>query len=266
MRLLTGRYRLLLVALTLLGCGWLALRSLPQPVASKPQPLLSPTIQPSETSPPAPDRATHFSSENPDKALNSSFHSAQSDAEVSDRVYRLVNPSVVTVYAGSEVGSGSFIRSGWVVTNRHVVQETSQVTVKTSDQAVYEGEVKAIDIRNDLALIHLPTAMQIPTVRLAESLTLQFGDRVFAIGSPFGKAGTLTTGTFSRMTERGSLQTSAGLLKPGNSGGPLLNDRGEMIGVNKGLLEDDSGLATSTLAVREFLARSLEQDGTASQR
>lgn len=237
MKLQTGRYSLLLVALALLGGGGLALRSLPQPEVSQASPSLVPELS------------------SPKKPLQL----AQSDAQVSEQVYRLVNPAVVTVYAGPEVGSGSFVRSGWVITNRHVVREASRVTVKTADQTVYEGEVKAIDIRNDLALIHLTTTTQFPTVRLAESVTLQSGDRVFAIGSPFGKAGTLTRGTFSRITERGSLQTSSGLLKPGNSGGPLLNDRGEMIGVNKGLLEDNSGLATSVLSVRKFLDREFSE-------
>ena len=249
MKFSRGRLSLLFVISVLLAGIVPVLRSLPQPEVSKAAPIEASKPSPSFSSSPPSGSPT------PDRDPEPSPLAApKSEAEVSDQVYRLVNPAVVTVYAGPEVGSGSFVRSeGWVLTNRHVVRETSQVTVKTADQKVYDGEVKAIDIRNDLALIHLTTAAQFPTVRLVESVTIRPGDRVFAIGSPFGKAGTLTAGTFSRTTERGSLQTSSGLLKPGNSGGPLLNDRGEMIGINKGLLEDDSGLATSAIFVQEFL-------------
>ncbi|HEY9908189.1 MAG TPA: S1C family serine protease [Thermosynechococcaceae cyanobacterium] len=250
MKLRPGRFHGLLVALALLGSATVGLRSLPQPEAARVQAVESPQLFPSLSPSPSPSRS-------PSPQVD---RSPQPEREIdpADAVYRQVNSAVVTVYAGREVGSGSFVRStGWVLTNRHVVRETAQVTVKTADQTVYEGEVRSIDIRNDLALIQLTTAARFPVVPLVKSLTLQPGETVFAIGSPFGQAGTLTTGTFTRITERGSLQTSPGLLKPGNSGGPLLNDRGEMVGVNKGLLEDDSGLATSAIAVQEFLERNL---------
>jgi S1-C subfamily serine protease len=84
---------------------------------------------------------------------------------------------------------------------------------------------------------------------------VQQGDRVYAIGSPGGNAGTLTRGTFTRITSEGSLQTSVGLLNPGNSGGPLLNQQGVVIGVNKGLLPDKSGLATPIAAAKNLLRR-----------
>jgi len=98
-----------------------------------------------------------------------------------------------------------------------------------------------------------PTVL--PTVTLANTLQLRPGDRVYAIGNPGGKAGTMTTGSFLRTTEQGSLQLSSGLLSPGNSGGPLLNVDGEVVGINKGVLQDNTGLATSVVAIKELLSR-----------
>lgn len=173
-----------------------------------------------------------------------------------DQIYRSVNPTVVTVYCGQEIGSGSLVsRDGWVLTNKHVVEESVEVEVKTADGKTYVGEVRAINLRYDLALVQLNTQDQFPIVRLANAVTVQTGDPIYALGSPGGRSGTLTTGTFRRITSHGSLQTSPGLLQVGNSGGPLLNQQGELIGVNKGVLDDNSGLATSVVAVREFINR-----------
>jgi S1-C subfamily serine protease len=174
----------------------------------------------------------------------------------SQDLYQRVNPAIATVYTAHTLGSGMVVRSdGLVITNRHVVQDSAQVLVKTADGKTYDGQVIDLDLRHDLALIALRQADDLPIVALAQQDTLKAGDRVYALGSPEGKAGTLTTGQFTRLTEHGSLQTSPGLLRPGNSGGPLLDRQGRVIGVNKGLLEDDSGLATPAAAVRELLAQ-----------
>lgn len=173
-----------------------------------------------------------------------------------EQVYHIANPAVVTIYCGQEIGSGSLIsRDGFVLTNKHVVEASVEVTVKTANGKTYPGQVRAIDLRYDLALVQLNTQDQFPIVRLASAVTVQAGDPVYALGSPAGRSGTLTTGTFSRITPHGSLQTSPGLLQVGNSGGPLLNQHAELIGVNKGVLDDNSGLATSVVAVREFISR-----------
>ena len=183
-------------------------------------------------------------------------------------VSELVQPAVVTVYGG-EIGSGSIVSSsGLVLTVNHVVQGTlnGQVSVKTAAGQRYAGRVVAIDRLNDLALVQIkiqvgaisasPLPISLPIVRLAAApLSIRPGEKVYAIGSPFGHPGIVTNGAFRRITGRGDIQTTAGLLKPGNSGGPLLNIQGELIGVNKGLLDDDSGLATSVLVARSFIAR-----------
>jgi S1-C subfamily serine protease len=176
---------------------------------------------------------------------------------VSDQVYQQVNPAVVTVYSVKELGSGMVLKSsGLVLTNRHVIQNSVQASIRTSTGQVYEGQVIDFDMRYDLALIKLNAKdLQLPTVTLANAITLKPGDPIFAIGSPAGKAGTLTSGTFVGANEYGSLQTSAGLLSPGNSGGPLLNTQGEVIGISKGVLDNGTGLATSVAPIKELLDR-----------
>ncbi|MDX2241419.1 MAG: trypsin-like peptidase domain-containing protein [Leptolyngbyaceae cyanobacterium bins.302] len=174
-----------------------------------------------------------------------------------DGVYQKVKPAVVTVYGADGLGSGMVLRSqGLILTNKHIVQNSANINIKTADGKTFEGTVVDFDLRYDLALVQLKAStLNLPTVALADAVHLKAGDQVYAIGSPGGKEGTLTTGTFRQMTQHGSLQTSPGLLNPGNSGGPLVSRRGAVIGVNKGLLPDNSGLATPISAVKTLLTR-----------
>jgi serine protease Do len=177
-------------------------------------------------------------------------------------VYRSANPSVVTIKAGRATGSGSIVSAeGLVITNNHVISRSNgQVQVTTSAGKQYTGSVIAVDRRNDLALIRLQTGDRLPAIRIASSSGILVGQRVFALGSPFGQSGTLTTGILNRVSPRsGDLQTDA-TLNPGNSGGPLLNSRGEMIGVNKAVVKQGFqsttfGIATSAIVAQEFIQK-----------
>lgn len=183
-----------------------------------------------------------------------------------DAVYRRTNPAVVTIYHNDETGSGSIIRSdGLILTANHVVQGArgwGSIQIKTASGETFTGQVLAQDRYNDLALVQVRSSRPLPTVPLASTLGLRPGQQVFAIGSPFGRSGTMTQGVFTGNTHWGDLTTNPGLLKPGNSGGPLLNTRGELVGINKGLLRDDSGVSTSVQIARSFLQkqRMLEPD------
>lgn len=177
------------------------------------------------------------------------------------QVYRQASPAVVTIKAGRGSGSGSIVRSdGLVLTNEHVVSEArrGQVEVRTAQGNRYPGYVIAVDRRNDLALVRLQTNESLPTIPIADRQGVQIGQQVYAIGSPFGLSGTITTGILSRIDpENGDLQTDAAL-NPGNSGGPLLNSRGELIGVNKAILSRNGtnsgiGFATNALIAQEFI-------------
>ncbi|HEY9618542.1 MAG TPA: trypsin-like peptidase domain-containing protein, partial [Microcoleaceae cyanobacterium] len=141
-----------------------------------------------------------------------------------NQVYQQVNPAVVTVFAGREIGSGSIVSAdGLVITNNHVIRgsQNGYVFVRTAAGTRYPGQVIATDVRKDLALIQLNTQDQLPVVQLASS-SVQAGDSVYAIGSPYGRPGVMTSGNFSRVRENGDLQSQV-ILRPGNSGGPLLN-------------------------------------------
>ncbi len=174
--------------------------------------------------------------------------------------------AVVTIYAGPEIGSGSIVSpDGLVITNLHVVSEVmggrgqKRVSVRAADGNRYPGQVIATDRQYDLALIQLGARDQFPFVPLSSG-NVQSGQKVCAIGSPFGRPGVLTRGTLSKIRQNGDLQSNV-VLNPGNSGGPLLNLQGEMIGVNKAILESPSGgntgisFATNVDAARNFITR-----------
>jgi serine protease Do len=181
-------------------------------------------------------------------------------------VYRLASPSVVTVEIGRSGrgnGSGSIISAdGLVLTNDHVIRNAigGQVSILIASGKRYPGRVIARDQSNDLALVQLTTSDRLPALRLGNATELAVGQRVFAIGSPFGLSGTLTTGILSRITPEGMLQTDAAI-NPGNSGGPLLNSKGELIGVNTAILSPGGqrpgnigiGFASSVTAARRFI-------------
>ncbi|WP_254173202.1 S1C family serine protease [Planktothrix pseudagardhii] len=200
---------------------------------------------------------------------------ASDSEQVGIQVYQRALPAFVTINAGSSSGSGTIVRAdGLVLTNEHVVRGAGRgiVIVVTNNSDRYRGRVLATDVANDLALIQLKTNNRFPVVPLADASGIQVGQRVYAIGSPFGLSGTLTTGILSRIGRNGDLQTDANL-NPGNSGGPLLNSQGQLIGVNKAILSPDGrsnsgiGFATSAPIARQFIqqvisAVSLPQSGS----
>jgi serine protease Do len=178
---------------------------------------------------------------------------------------------VVTVYAGDETGSGSIVSpEGLVITSNHVIKDragSQTIVARTANGKQYRGRVIKVDIRNDLALLQLDAQNQFPIVQfpivpLASANAVQLGQQVCAIGSPYGRPGALSEGTLSLIRSNGDLQAKIRLY-PGNSGGPLLNPQGEMIGVNKAILESRSGrntgisFATNVQAVRNLLGNSV---------
>jgi S1-C subfamily serine protease len=179
----------------------------------------------------------------------------------SSDVYAIANPAVVTIYAGRQIGSGSIVSSdGLVITNQHVVRrvDSGPVEVKTSTGKTYYAKVVASDRLNDLALLQLDTSERFRTIRFSGAEGVRVGDKVYAIGSPFGRVGVMTTGTLSSIHRNGDLQSKL-VLNPGNSGGPLLNSQGELIGINKGILESEQGenmgisFSTSMTVAKKFI-------------
>jgi serine protease Do len=145
------------------------------------------------------------------------------------------------------VGSGFIVNpKGYILTNYHVVEDAARITVGLQSGEKYRGTVVGFDGETDVAVIKIDAGKDLPTVTLGDSNAAQVGDWVLAMGSPFGLDQTVTAGIISKK-ERESpyfnvfqrfLQTDAAINR-GNSGGPLVNMRGEVIGMN-------SQIATST--------------------
>lgn len=145
------------------------------------------------------------------------------------------------------VGSGFIVdKSGYILTNAHVVEDSSRITVRLQSGEEFIAKVIGTDDETDVAVLKIDAGRDLPTVKLADSDKVRVGDWVLAIGSPFGLAQTVTAGIISQ-TQRETpyasvfqkfIQTDAAINR-GNSGGPLVNMDGEVIGIN-------SQIATST--------------------
>ncbi len=153
-------------------------------------------------------------------------------------------------------GSGFIISAdGYIVTNNHVIKDSTKVTVTLNDGREFEALVKGSDSRTDLALLKIE-GKNLPYLTFGDSDSLRAGDMVFAVGNPFGLEGTITQGIVSAKgrqdlgiaTYEDFIQTDAAI-NPGNSGGPLLNSRGEVIGVNTAIYSRSGGYMGIGLAI-----------------
>src|SRR5262249_14017940 len=145
-------------------------------------------------------------------------------------------------------GSGVIVSSdGYIVTNNHVVDGATELTVSMSDKRELKARVIGTDARTDIALIKVD-ARDLPHVTLGNSSTVEVGDIALAMGNRFGLGQTVTMGIISA-TGRGGLgiedyedfiQTDASI-NPGNSGGALVNTKGELIGINTAILSRSGG-------------------------
>lgn len=162
-------------------------------------------------------------------------------------------------------GSGFIIdANGIVLTNAHVVQGASDVTVKLTDRREFRAKVLGTDPKTDIAVLKID-AKNLPTVQLGRSQDLQVGEWVLAIGSPFGFENTVTAGVVSakgRSLPDDSLvpfiQTDAAV-NPGNSGGPLFNARGEVVGINAQIYSRSGGFQGLSFAIPIEVATRVEQ-------
>jgi S1-C subfamily serine protease len=146
------------------------------------------------------------------------------------------------VYPERGQGSGFLINDkGWILTNRHVVSgRAPEIQVTLADKKQYKARILGADDNNDLALLQINPKGKLPYLQLGDSDKLVVGQKVIAIGNPFGFNGTLTTGVVSALdrsireesaTYDNMIQTDAAI-NPGNSGGPLLDSHGSVIGIN----------------------------------
>ena len=155
----------------------------------------------------------------------------------------IVQVSVVRGESDGGMGSG-FVYSdeGYVITNQHVVQDAERVMITFLDGEAYIGNVIGTDRDLDIAVVKVePTNTYLQPIKIGDSSKLKVGEKIAAIGNPFGLSGSMTSGIVSQMgrllpQETGYsipdvIQTDAAI-NPGNSGGPLINMKGEVVGIN----------------------------------
>ena len=149
------------------------------------------------------------------------------------------------------IGSGFIISpDGYILTNTHVVNNASKITVKLTDRREFDGKVIGMDERTDVAVIKINAKGDLPVVKLGDSNKLRPGQWVLAIGSPFGFENSVTAGVVSALArgnvgEAGNgyvpfIQTDVAV-NPGNSGGPLFNLNGEVVGINSQIYSRSGG-------------------------
>jgi serine protease Do len=185
--------------------------------------------------------AKHARKSDPEDEDDSDSNSDKKDP--SELFKRFFGGSEPRSFRSEGSGTGFIVdRNGYILTNYHVVENADRIKVKLSgDETEYRGRVIGFDKETDLAVVKVDAKRPLPPVQIGNSDSVEVGDWVIAIGSPFGLQATVTAGIVS--AERTSrdlpgttsfqnfLQTDAAI-NPGNSGGPLLNVRGEVIGVN----------------------------------
>lgn len=158
---------------------------------------------------------------------------SESPEQIGERVYQQASPAVVTIQTDQASGSGFIVTpDGLVLTNQHVVGDARTVTVILANSRRVQADVIGFgDNAQDLAAVKIREQKKLPTIALARPGSVKVGQFVYAIGAPLGYRGTFTNGIVSRIDRQGLIQTNAAI-NHGNSGGPLLNSQGQVIGVN----------------------------------
>src|SRR5882672_10495913 len=215
--------------------------------------------------------------------------SVATDEKNNEEVYQALSPGVVNItsssiirdwfepYQSQDSGSGSILdKQGHILTNYHVVKGANklyadELEVSLANNNKYKARVIDSDPDNDLALIKIDAPREnLTTIPLGESKGLHVGQKVLAIGNPFGLDRTLTTGIVSGLARpirsemtgkliEGVIQTDAAI-NPGNSGGPLLNSRGQMIGINTMIYSPSGGSVGIGFAVPVETAKRVIDD------
>jgi len=152
----------------------------------------------------------------------------------------------------TSLGSGVIIDGmrGLVLTNTHVVEKATLISVALNDQREFEATIIGMDPDSDLAVLKIQSEQELPAIQMGHSDDLMIGESVIAIGNPFGFSNTVTTGVVSSVNRsiktadrvfHKFIQTDASI-NPGNSGGPLLNINGELIGINTAIYAQAQGI------------------------
>lgn len=201
---------------------------------------------------------------------------AAADERKLEDVIEDVNPSVVSITAENDdsqaLGAGIVVGAdGYVVTNAHVTEGASKITLTTFEDETFEAKLVGSDEKTDIALLKVVHPLNLEAAHFADSEEIRVGNSVFAIGNPFGLGNSVSSGIISakeRDIEKGPydnfIQTDAAINR-GNSGGPLFNLNGEIIGMNTAIFSTDGVDSGVSFAVPSNMVRwvyeQLKQNG-----
>src|SRR5437660_2093255 len=206
------------------------------------------------------------------------------DESINVRIYRQASPAVANILTKASeydffmdpvpvegAGSGFIIDPrGYILTNYHVVEGAQSIEVVLGDQSRHAAKYIGADQRNDVALIKIdPKGKQLAALKLGDSNALQVGQKVLAIGNPFGFQSTLTTGVISALGRTvqtsqtafidEAIQTDAAINR-GNSGGPLIDTHGDVIGINTAIYTPSGTTAGIGFAIPINTAKNIAND------
>jgi len=172
--------------------------------------------------------------------------------EFFDQFFQDFFPSQDYNYKRQSLGSGVIInQKGYILTNEHVISRASTIKVALSDNREFDAQLVGADSRSDLAIIKIDSDNPLPFAQMGASADIMIGESVIAIGNPFGLSHTVTTGIVSAVNrnikgEDGRIYSDFiqidASVNPGNSGGPLLNINGEVIGINTAIYQKAEGI------------------------
>ncbi|NBL64443.1 PDZ domain-containing protein [Flavobacterium sp. NST-5] len=190
--------------------------------------------------------------------------------------YRTVSNPILEYYYGykggqqqAQVGTGSGViisEDGYIVTNNHVIQDASELEVTMNDKKTYKAKLVGTDSKMDIALLKIDTGTKLPYAVFGDSDNVKVGEWVLAVGNPYNLTSTVTAGIVSakarNLDQRGIqsfIQTDAAV-NPGNSGGALVNTRGELIGINTMISSMTGSYVGYSFAVPSNITRKIIED------
>jgi len=164
-------------------------------------------------------------------------------------IYKKISPAIVSIDAQANefvsCGTGCIIEeNGTILTSAHVLDDGHDILVTTSNGQDYKASViKKMGENKDIAILKINAPYPLKTVKMGNSEKIKVGEKVYALGNPFGFAGTFTQGIISIIDyNKNRIQTDAAI-NPGSSGGPLLNQNGEIIGINQAIYNPDNNIS-----------------------
>ncbi len=166
-------------------------------------------------------------------------------------------------------GSGVIISpDGYIITNNHVIEKAEKISITTNDNKIYEAKLVGTSIETDIALLKVDAEEELPYTTFADSDNAQIGEWVLAVGNPFNLTSTVTAGIISAKSRdldksgrntQSFIQTDAAV-NPGNSGGALVNTKGDLIGINTAITSETGTYVGYSFAVPSNIARKVVED------